>query len=80
MDRNFLADLEHWTRTDRRRALRTLRLVEDVLRDPFAGAGKPERLRGALAGKWSRRIDQEHRLGYQVDGGRVTFLAARHHY
>ena len=80
MDRNFLADLEHWPRTDRRRALRTLRLVEDVLRDPFAGAGKPERLRGALAGKWSRRIDQGTPLVYQVDGGRVTFLAARHHY
>ena len=62
MDRNFLSDLEHWTRTDRRRALRTLRLVEEVLRDPFEGTGKPERLRGTLSGKWSRRIDQEHRL------------------
>ena len=80
MDRNFLADLEHWTRTDRRRALRTLRLVEDVLPDPFPGSGKPERLRGALAGKWSRRIDQEHRLVDQVDGDRVTLLAARYHY
>lgn len=80
MDRNFLSDLEHWTRTDRRRALRTLRLVEEVLRDPFEGTGKPERLRGTLAGKWSRRIDQEHRLVYQVDGSRVTFLAARYHY
>ena len=80
MDRNFLADLEHWTRTDRKRALRTLRLFEEVLRDPFAGTGKPERLRGELAGKWSRRIDQEHRLVYQVDGNRIYFLAARHHY
>ncbi len=80
MDRNFLADLEHWTRTDPKRALRTLRLVEEVLRDPFAGTGKPERLRGELAGKWSRRIDQEHRLVYQVDGNRIYFLAARHHY
>jgi len=80
MDRNFLADLEHWTRTDRKRALRVLRLVEEVLRDPFAGTGKPERLRGELAGNWSRRIDQEHRLVYQVDSSRVYFLAARHHY
>ena len=80
MDRNFLADLEHWTRTDRRRALRTPRLVEDVLREPCTGAGKPERPQGALAGNWSRRIDQEHRLVSQVDGDRVTFLAARHHY
>ena len=80
MDRNFLDDLEYWTRIDRRRALRTLRLVEDVLRDPFDGPGKPEPLRGQLAGKWSRRIDQEHRLIYQVDDDRVYFLAARHHY
>ena len=80
MDRNFSGDLEHRTRTDQRRALRTLRLVDEVLRDPFQGTGKPERLRGALAGKWSPRIDQEHRLVYQVDGDRVTFLAARYHY
>ena len=80
MDPAFIADLEYWSRTDRRRALRTLRLVEDVLRDPFAGAGKPERLRGELSGKWSRRIDQEHRLVYEVSNDRVYFLAARYHY
>ena len=80
MDPNFPEDLEHWTRTDRRRALRTLRLVEDVLRDPFSGQGKPEPLRGQLAGKWSRRIDQEHRLVYEVHEDRVYFIAARYHY
>ena len=80
MDPAFLNDLEYWTRTDRRRALRTLRLVEAVLRDPFSGAGKPERLKGQLSGKWSRRIDQEHRLVYEVEAERVCFLAARYHY
>ena len=80
MDPNFLQDLEHWTRTNRRLALRTLTLVEAVLRDPFGGAGKPERLRGQLAGAWSRRIDQEHRLVYRADDDRVCFLAARYHY
>ena len=80
MDSNFLEDLEHWTRTDRKRALRTLRLMEDVLRDPFTGLGKPEPLRGELSGKWSRRIDQEHRLVYQVEETMVYFLAARYHY
>ena len=80
MDPAFLADLEYWTRTDRRRALRTLRLVEAVLRDPFSGTGKPERLKGQLSGKWSRRIDQEHRLVYEVEPERVCFLAARYHY
>ena len=80
MDPHFLEDLEYWTRTDRRRALRTLRLVEATLRDRFAGPGKPEPLRGQLSGKWSRRIDQEHRLIYQVDADKVYFLAARFHY
>ncbi|MCY4077352.1 MAG: Txe/YoeB family addiction module toxin [Acidobacteria bacterium] len=80
MDPNFLEDLEHWTRTNRRLALRTLLLVEAALRDPFTGAGKPEMLRGQLAGAWSRRIDREHRLVYRVDDDRVFFLAARYHY
>ena len=80
MDANFLDDLRFWTQNNRKLALRTLRLVEDVLRDPFKGAGKPEPLRGQLSGKWSRRIDQEHRLVYQVEAGRVYFLAARYHY
>ena len=79
-DPAFLEDLHYWTRTDRKRALRTLKLVEAILRDPFGGMGKPERLRGELAGRWSRRIDTEHRLVYQVSDARVHFLAARYHY
>lgn len=79
-DRAFLEDLTQWARTDRRRALRTLKLVDAVLRDPFGGLGKPEPLRGELAGRWSRRIDTEHRLVYQVTDDRVFFLAARYHY
>lgn len=80
MDAAFLADLAYWSRTDRRRALRVLRLVEAVLRDPFTGIGKPEPLRGQLSGKWSRRIDAEHRVVYQIAADRVHFLAARYHY
>jgi len=80
MDANFLEDLRFWTQTNRKLALRTLRLVEEVLREPFKGTGKPEPLRGQLSGKWSRRIDHEHRLVYQVEANRVYFLAARYHY
>lgn len=80
LDASFLEDLTYWTRTDRKRALRTLKLVEAVLRDPFAGIGKPEPLRGELSGQWSRRIDSEHRLVYQVTDKRVYLLAARYHY
>lgn len=75
----FREDLEHWVRTDRRTALRVLRLVEEVLRDPFRGAGKPEPLKH-LGGVWSRRLTQEHRLVYRVADDRIDFLQARYHY
>jgi toxin YoeB len=76
----FRQDLRHWVETDRKTALRILELVEAVLRDPFTGIGKPEPLKYVLAGCWSRRITQEHRLVYRVSAGRVDFLQARYHY
>ena len=60
----FRDDLRHWVQADRAVALRILQLVEAVLRDPFEGIGKPEALKYVLAGAWSRRITQEHRLVY----------------
>ena len=80
LDPQFVKDLTFWTRTDRRQALLILKLVESTVRDPFEGVGKPEPLRGDLARRWSRRIDKEHRLVYQVGADRVYFLAARYHY
>jgi len=56
------------------------RLLDDVAGDPFGGNGKPEQLRHALAGAWSRRIDAEHRLVYLVDGDDIIVLQARYHY
>ena len=76
----FREDLRYWVETDRNTALRVLQLIEAVLRDPFAGIGKPERLRHALAGAWSRRITQEHRLVYRLSEARIDFLQARYHY
>ena len=76
----FRDDLRYWVRTDRKIALRVLDLVDAVLRDPFQGLGKPEPLKFYLAGCWSRRITQEHRLVYLVRGGRIDFLQARYHY
>ena len=78
--REFLEDLRFWVKTDRGAALRTLELVEATLRDPFQGIGKPEALKYVLAGCWSRRITQEHRLVYRVGETRVDFLQARYHY
>ena len=73
-------DYTHWQRTDRATLKRVNRLLDDALRDPFAGIGKPEPLRHVLAGCWSRRIDEEHRLVYQVDGEDLIVLQARYHY
>ncbi|MDE2796188.1 MAG: Txe/YoeB family addiction module toxin [Gemmatimonadota bacterium] len=79
-DPAFREDLEFRVSTNPRTALKVLRLVDAVLRDPFYGPGKPEPLRHRLVGTWSRRIDKEHRLVHQVDDDRVYFLAARYHY
>ena len=76
----FREDLRYWVKMDRKTALRVLELVEATLRDPFTGIGKPEPLRFLLAGCWSRRITQEHRMVYRVAEGRVDFLQARYHY
>ena len=76
----FRQDLKYWVETDRHTALRILELVEAVLRDPFTSMGKPEPLKYLLAGCWSRRIIQEHRLVYKVSGRRIDFLQARYHY
>lgn len=73
-------DYVHWQATDRTTLKRINRLIDDVLRDPFSGIGKPEQLRHALAGAWSRRISEEHRLVYLVDGEDVVILQARYHY
>ena len=73
-------DYQHWVQTDRATVKRLNRLIDDVLRDPFAGIGKPEQLRHVLAGAWSRRITEEYRLVYLVDGDEVVILQARYHY
>jgi len=76
----FREDLRFWVKTDRKTALRILELVEAVMREPFEGIGKPEPLRFVLAGCWSRRITEEHRLVYRVSENRIDFLQARYHY
>jgi toxin YoeB len=76
----FREDLQFWVRTDRKLALRTLDLVEAVLRDPFAGIGRPEPLKYVGPDVWSRRLSQEHRIVYHVGRERIDFLQARYHY
>ncbi|HET6341459.1 MAG TPA: Txe/YoeB family addiction module toxin [Gemmatimonadota bacterium] len=76
----FLEDLRWWVETDRRTALRALRIVEEILRDPSRGIGKPEPLKYLGEGLWTRRLTQEHRVVYLVREDRIDFLQARYHY
>lgn len=76
----FVEDLRYWVKTNRKIALRAFDLIEAVLRDPFSGIGKPERLRYDVSGTWSRRLTEEHRIVYLVSEGRIDFLQARYHY
>ena len=76
----FLEDLRFWVKTNRKVALRTLDLVEAIVRDPFSGIGKPEPLKFLPSGTWSRRLTEEHRIVYLVSDGRIDFLQGRYHY
>lgn len=80
LDPHALEDLAWFVTRDRKIALRILKLMSEAAQTPFAGTGKPEPLKGELRGCWSRRIDQEHRLVYQVNDGCIRVLSCRHHY
>ena len=77
---HFLDDLRWWAQEKPPTAIRVLELVEAILREPTTGIGKPERLRHWIGNVWSRRISEEHRLVYEVEGPQVRFLQARYHY
>jgi len=77
---NFRDDLRYWIETDRKTALRVLDLMAAILADPYKGIGKPEPLKFVLAGCWSRRITQEHRLVYRMIADRVEYVQACYHY
>ena len=73
-------DYLHWQQTDRKLLKRINDLIKEIVRTPFEGTGKPEPLRHALGGYWSRRINDEHRLVYKVEGDSVLIAQARYHY
>jgi toxin YoeB len=79
-DPNGWEDYLYWQTQDRKTLKRINQLITDVLRDPFAGIGKPEPLRHILSGAWSRRIDDANRLVYYVTDDRIIILQAREHY
>lgn len=73
-------DYLYWQQTDRKMLLRINTLIKEIQRQPFEGIGKPEPLRHALAGYWSRRINDEHRLIYKVTEEAVLIAQLRYHY
>ncbi|MCT2337819.1 Txe/YoeB family addiction module toxin [Corynebacterium sp. p3-SID1056] len=70
----------YWQQKDRKILKRVNQLLKDTLRDPFEGIGKPEPLKYGISGAWSRRITEEHRLVYVVEGDTLIILQARYHY
>ena len=70
----------HWQASDRRMLERVNKLIREVQREPFVGVGKPEPLKHALAGWWSRRINDEHRMVYRVEGDVLQIAQLRYHY
>ncbi|WP_295588033.1 Txe/YoeB family addiction module toxin [uncultured Lamprocystis sp.] len=73
-------DYLYWQTQDRKTLNRINQLIRDCQRDPFSGIGKPEALKHALAGYWSRRITDEHRLVYKVTDDALLIAQARFHY
>lgn len=79
-DENAWDDDLHRQAADKKMLLRLNGLIRECMRTPFTGTGKPEPLKGRLSGWWSRRLDQEHRLVYRVDGEMLLIAQCRYHY
>jgi len=73
-------DYLHWQETDRKMVKRIDELIKQATRTPFEGSGKPEPLKHALSGYWSRRINDEHRIVYRVEGDSLLIAQLRFHY
>ena len=73
-------DYLYWQTTDKKIVKRINTLIKDIQRSPFEGIGKPEPLKHALSGYWSRRINDEHRLIYKIDSESIYIAQLRYHY
>lgn len=73
-------DYQYWLKTDKKILRRINLLIKDTMRNPFEGIGKPEPLRHALSGYWSRRITEEHRFVYKVADNELLIAQFRYHY
>ena len=73
-------DYLYWQKQDKRMIEPINKLIRETQREPFAGLGEPEPLKHALAGFWSRRITEEHRMVYKIDGDALQLAQLRYHY
>lgn len=73
-------DYLYWQQENKKFVKKINDLLQDIERHPFSGIGKPEALRHELSGCWSRRIDREHRLVYEIKGDELWILTCRYHY
>ena len=73
-------DYLYWQKQDKRMLERINKLIRETQREPFTGVGKPEPLKHALAGYWSRRITDEHRMVYRLEGKDLLIAQLRYHY
>ena len=73
-------DYLYWQGADRKMLARINHLIREIMREPFSGIGKPEPLRHALKGYWSRRITEEHRIVYKIEEDSVLLAQLRFHY
>ena len=80
LDKNALEDLIYWSKQDKKKVKRILELMNESAKSPTEGRGKPEVLKYDLKGCWSRRIDREHRLVYEVNKSNIRILACRYLY
>ncbi len=86
MERNFtfhqnaFDDFFDWSLIDKMIFKKIYELLKDIRRNPFEGKGKPEPLKHGLKGYWSRRIDNEHRLVYKIDGHNIFIISCKGHY
>jgi len=78
--KNAWEDYVYWQTEDKKTLKKINALIKDIQRTPYEGIGKPEPLKFDLAGYWSRRIDLEHRLVYQVDDSDILIYTCRFHY
>jgi toxin YoeB len=73
-------DYRYWQQTDKQILKRINRLINEIMRDPFSGSGKPEPLKHGLSGHWSRRINDEHRIVYRPAEDAILIAQLRYHY